>query len=406
MAAYFFRAASLEGDITEGIVDGSNRESVVELIQSQGRIPIRVELKTETPAKKLSKSSNSFFRRRKKDQILTFTRELSTLLKAGLSLDKSLSLLIEVNSVDPYSQVLANLQEKIKGGASFADALESEGIEFPSIYVSLVRAGELGGALETVLERLADHLERSSELRESLKSAMIYPMILVVVAISSIILLLTYVIPQFKELFEGMGSALPMSTAIVLQAGDFVKHQGWIVLLVILLVVMLIRYQLRTPEGKFRWHKRVLSMPLLGGLVTRMEVAVFSRTLGTLLQNGIPMMKAISIVRETVQNRVITKSMDEVIKGLKEGGNLSSPLAESGYFPEFAVQMIRVGEESGEMEQMLLHVADIYDKEVNRELKRTLALLEPILILVLGVIIAGVIMSILVAIMGINQMVV
>lgn len=406
MAAYFFRAASLEGDITEGIVDGSNRESVVELIQSQGRIPIRVELKTETPEKKLSKSSNSFFRRRKKDQILTFTRELSTLLKAGLSLDKSLSLLIEVNSADPYSQVLANLQDKIKSGATFADALESEGGEFPSIYVSLVRAGELGGALETVLERLADHLERSSELRESLKSAMIYPMILVVVAISSIILLLTYVIPQFKELFEGMGSSLPMSTAIVLQAGDFVKHQGWIVLLVIFLVVMLIRYQLRTPEGKLRWHRRVLSMPLLGGLVTRMEVAVFSRTLGTLLQNGIPMIKAISIVRETVQNRVITKSMDEVIKGLKEGGNLSSPLAESGYFPDFAVQMIRVGEESGEMEQMLLHVADIYDKEVNRELKRTLSLLEPILILVLGVIIAGVIMSILVAIMGINQMVV
>ncbi|EGV52485.1 general secretion pathway protein GspF [Candidatus Endoriftia persephone str. Guaymas] len=405
MPNYFFKAASLDGEVTEGTTEGASREAVVKMIQAQGRVPIQVELSHALSASSKALKPVGLFRRNK-DQLLLFTRELSTLLKAGLSLDRSLALLISVNSDPAFSQVLSALQEKIKGGDSFADALAAQQGIFPDIYISLARAGELGGTLESVMARLADHLERSSELKGSLKSAMIYPIILVIVAIVSIIILLTYVIPQFKELFEGMGAALPLSTAIVLQAGDLLKAYGWIFVSLIVLFVLWIRYQLQRPKGQYRWHRRVLSLPLLGELITKMEVAVFSRTLGTLLQNGIPMVKAMGIVRETLQNRVIADSMDGVINGLKEGARLTTQLKKAGCFPEFSVQMIGVGEESGELEQMLLHIAEIYDKEVNRSIKQSLAILEPMLILFLGVIVAGVIMSILVAIMGINQLVI
>jgi general secretion pathway protein F len=405
MPNYFFRAASLDGEVTEGTTEGVSREAVVKAIQAQGRVPIRVELSHATNDGPRSARSTGLFRRNK-DQLLLFTRELSTLLKAGLSLDRSLALLISVNNDPAFSQVLSALQEKIKGGGSFADALAAQQGVFPDIYISLARAGELGGTLELVMARLADHLERSNELKGSLKSAMIYPIILVIVAIVSIIILLTYVIPQFKELFEGMGAALPLSTAIVLRAGDLLKAYGWILAVLIALGALWIRYQLQRPTGQYRWHRRLLSLPLFGDLITKMEVAVFSRTLGTLLQNGIPMVKAMGIVRETLQNRVIADSMDGVINGLNEGARLTSQLKRAGCFPEFSVQMIGVGEESGELESMLLHIAEIYDKEVNRSIKQSLAILEPMLILFLGVIVAGVIMSILVAIMGINQLVI
>jgi general secretion pathway protein F len=406
MENYFFKATTMDGEILEGSVEAESKESVIELIQSQGRVPIRVELGLGSEVQKnVFKKSQPLFKRKNK-HLLNFTSELSTLLKAGLSLDMALALLINVNSAPEFTEVLEDIKERINGGASFADALETRKDIFPQIYVSLIRAGEMGGALEKVTENLAEHLERNNELRDSLKTAMVYPIILILVAVIAIVILLTYVIPQFKELFEGMGSELPLSTVIVLQSGDFVHQYGWGVVLGIVMVVLFIKKQLKTNEGQYRWHKRALALPMAGDLIVKMEVTIFSRTLGTLLSNGIPMMKAMKIVKQTIQNRVMVQGMEKVIKALNEGESLSAPLKKIDCFPTFAVQMIRVGEESGELEQMLLHLADIYEKEVSKSMKQTLSLLEPVLILVLGAIIAGVIMSILVAIMGINQIVI
>ncbi|MES9963137.1 MAG: type II secretion system F family protein [Candidatus Sedimenticola sp. 20ELBAFRAG] len=403
MPVFQFKSATPSGDIVEGTLDAPSRSKAVEKIQSQGQLPIRVEeyrAKAEKPRYKLA-------RRRKitQDQLTVATNELATLLKAGLPLERALSILISLSQEEALVDVLTDVREQVKGGSTLADALDSQEGVFSRFYVNLVRAGETGGALENVLERLSEHLETAKEIRDSIVSALIYPAILVFVALLSILILLTYVIPQFADLFEGAGQALPLATRITLAAGEGMQQYGWLMVLAVIGLVMAIRSQLSKPASSYRWHGWFLKLPVLGEILIRIEVARFSRTLGILLNNGVPLLKAMSIVKDTVENQVIAEGVDRVAGSLKEGQQLAEPLAENAKFPPFAVHMIRVGEESGNLEDMLLQVATLYDREIQTGIKRSLALLEPLLILVLGMIIAGVVMSILVAILGINQLV-
>jgi general secretion pathway protein F len=221
----------------------------------------------------------------------------------------------------------------------------------------------------------------------------------------SIFILLAYVIPQFSELFEGMGASLPLATQIVMVSGDLLQSYGWVGLILVLLGWWWVRRQLMQHQGRLRWHARFMKLPVVGDLITKVEVARFSRTLGTLLSNGVPLLKAITIVKDVVGNQVISEGIGTVVNSLKAGQRLADPLSEHTTFPPFAIHMIQVGEESGNLEGMLIQVADIFDKEVSTSVKRALALLEPILILTLGLLIAGIVMSILVAILGVNQLV-
>jgi general secretion pathway protein F len=239
-----------------------------------------------------------------------------------------------------------------------------------------------------------------------LVSALIYPAILIVVALASIFILLGYVVPQFTEMFEGAEQVLPLSTRITISIGDALQRYGWVMLLFVAAIIALLRRQLRNPASQYAWHVWLLRLPMIGALTVKIEVARFSRTLSTLLQNGVPLLKALAIARETVSNRVMGDGLERVASGLKEGQSFAEPLAEEARFPPLAVQMIRVGEESGELEDILLQVADTYDRDTQVTVKRTLAVLEPALILVLGVIIAAVIISILAAILSINELVI
>jgi general secretion pathway protein F len=213
------------------------------------------------------------------------------------------------------------------------------------------------------------------------------------------------VVPQFTQLFEGAGKVLPLPTRITIAVGEGIQSYGWLFLVAVAGALGLLRLQLRNPAGRYRWHARFLRLPVVGGVIARVEVARFARTLGTLLHNGVPLLKALAIVKDTVANEVIARGLEKVAGGLKEGQSLAGPLAENARFPAFAVHMIRVGEESGRLEEMLNQVAAVYDRETQVALKRALTLLEPILILGLGMVIAGVIMSILLAILGINELV-
>jgi general secretion pathway protein F len=248
-------------------------------------------------------------------------------------------------------------------------------------------------------------MEKSKEIRSAMVSALIYPAILIVVALTSIFILLGYVVPQFTELFEGAGQVLPLPTRITIAVGEALQNYGWVAPVLIAGSVWAIRRQLDDPAGRRRWHDRALKLPLVGALITRIEVARFARTLGTLLHNGVPLLKALSIVKDSIGNQIVADGIERVAGSLKQGQSLAQPLAEATVFPPFAIHMIRVGEESGRLEDLLLQVADIYDRETQVAIKRTLSLLEPVLILVLGVIIAAVIISILVAILGMNQLV-
>jgi general secretion pathway protein F len=304
------------------------------------------------------------------------------------------------------ADLLGNIQQGVKQGATLADAMELEGKVFSRFYISLVRAGESSGALELVLERLAEQMESAKAVRDELSSALIYPAMLVIVAVSSILILLGYVIPQFTEMFEGVGQALPLSTRITIGVGEMIQSYGWILVLGVALAVGIIRLQLKDDSTALKWHKRLLELPLAGPIIIKMEVAHFARTLSILLHNGIPLLKALIIVKDTMRNLVLARGIERVAGGLREGQSLAQPLAELTYFPAFAIHMIGVGEQSGNLQEILTQVAGTYDRDTQTTIRRALALLEPMLILVLGVVIAAAIISILVAILSVNDLVI
>jgi general secretion pathway protein F len=405
VTAFTYKAVASDGEIVQGVLEAASREAAVGQIHLKGQVPIRVEERRQVA----KQGGRRLFSRRKRvglEQITAFTREMATLLKSGQPIDAALSILISIaGEASRLSEHLANVRERLKGGDSFADSLAGEAGLFSDFYVQMVRAGEAGGALERVLERLAIHLQQSKEVRDSLVSALIYPMILMFVALVSILILMTYVIPQFRDLFQDMGQALPLSTQITMAVADGLQHYGWLLGLLLFAVVLFFKWQLGQRPAAKRWHGRILHMPIIGGIVKQVEAARFCRTLGTLLENGVPLLKSVAIVKQTISNFVIADGMDLVVSSLKSGHRLADPLVEHAHFPTFALHMIRIGEESGQLEPMLMQTADILDQETQTLIKRALSLVEPIMILVLGVIIAGVIMSILVAILGVNQLV-
>ena len=404
MPGFQYKAVSADGEVVQGTLEGSDRKQVVEQLHALGQTPIRIDETAVIPVRS-GRKRRGRKRRLSEEQIANATRELSTLLRAGLPLDRALGVLISLSEGEPIAELLVNVRKEVNGGATLADAIESQGGAFNRFYINLLRAGEAGGALEVVLERLAEHMQQSKEVHDAMVSAMIYPAILIVVAVSSIFILLGYVVPQFTELFEDVGQVLPLPTRITIAVGEGLQSYGWVALLVVVAGVWIIRRQLEDPRGRRRWHARFLNMPLAGAIITRVEVARFARTLGTLLHNGVPLLKALSIVKDSIGNQVIADGIERVSGSLKQGQSLAEPLAEAALFPPFAIHMIRVGEESGRLEELLLQVASIYDRETQVTIKRTLSLLEPVLILVLGIVIAAVIISILMAILGINQLV-
>jgi general secretion pathway protein F len=404
MATFQYKAATADGTVVVGVLSGSTREHVVEQLQALGHTPIRVDESSDQSRKK-----QQWQLRRKRvtqEQIADSTRELSTLLHAGLPLDRALSILISLSEGSALQELLDNVRERVKEGATLADAVEEQGPAFSRFYVNLLRAGESGGALEVVLERLANHMERSKEVRDTLISALVYPAILVVVAFLSIFLLLGYVVPQFAQMFDGVGQVLPLSTRITIAVGETLQQYWWLLALLIAAAIWIVRRQLTNTSSSYKWHAWSLRLPIVGAVIVKMEVARFAHTLRTLLNNGIPLLKSLSIVKETMGNRVLAKDLERVVGSLKEGQSLAEPLAETTHFPSFAVHMIRVGEESGNLQEILLQVATTYDRDTQITIKRSLALLEPMLILILGVIIAAVIISILVAILSINELVI
>jgi len=302
--------------------------------------------------------------------------------------------------------MLQSIRDSVRGGKSLSQALDTHREVFSRFYVSIVRAGEAGGALGTVLTRLAENMERSKELRESVMSALIYPVILVCVAVASVMILLAYVVPQFQATFAQAGKALPLPTQIVIAAGTALRHYWWLMLGGTIALVWLFRRRLRQPNVRFRWDQRLLRWPLIGDVVAKVEVARLARTLGTLLGNGVTLLAGLSIVKETMTNTVLAQGLDGVITRLREGKGFGRPLAETGLYPRLATQMILVGEESGQLEEMLSRVAEVYDREVAVAVRRFLAILEPVLIVGLAVMVICIVLSIWLGIIGMTELVV
>jgi general secretion pathway protein F len=417
MAMFHYKAVNSSGVVAVGELEAANESEIVERLRDQGLMPMQVAHAARSAiagaAGGVGAGAVAHGSRRRwfapktvsRDHLLTLTRELATLLRAGLPLDRALEILIGLADTAPVSALLQGIRDDVRGGKSLSQAIDARRDVFSRFYVNIIRAGEAGGALGTVLTRLADTMERNKELRESVISALIYPTILIGVSMLSLMLILAYVVPQFEQTFAQAGRALPLATQVVIFVGTGIKQWWWAIATLAVLWFLWMRRRLRDPVVRTRWDARLLRWPLIGDVVTKVETARFARTLATLLANGVTLLSGLAIVKDTLGNMVLANALDGVIARLREGKGFARPLGETGLYPKLATQMVLVGEESGRLEEMLNRVAEIYDSEVAMAIKRFLAVLEPALILSLAVMIGSIVFSILIGVMGMSELV-
>jgi general secretion pathway protein F len=401
MAEYLYKATTISGQTVEGSMDGRDEETVVQSLHQLGYIPIRIISAQE---KGTGFRLSSFLPQRvgMKD-ILVFTQEFSTLISAGLPIDRSLNILGTLTENGRLREVVKDVLKRIEGGNSLTEALGQYPRIFSKLYVNMVKAGESGGFLETILSRLAQYLQSTKEIRDYLISVMIYPLILTIVSGISVTILVTFVIPRFARIFSGLGQTIPLPTQIMLFASQFVKNYWWAGLGAIVLIYLGLRIYLQQEERKFRWDQFKLRWIAVGDLIKKIEVARFSRTLGTLLQSGVPILPALNLVKEVSQNRAISRSIADIHDRLREGKGISKSLEKTEVFPPLAVHMIGVGEETGRLDEMLMKVADTYEENIQNSLKRFVSLLEPMIILIMGAVVGFIVISMLLAIFSINE---
>ncbi|MCU7917750.1 MAG: type II secretion system F family protein [Candidatus Thiodiazotropha sp. (ex Epidulcina cf. delphinae)] len=402
MALFLYKASGANGEVQQGEMEAEDTRQVIIELQREQLIPLQV--KRVTGLRGLLRYGAASRSKIGQKQILSFAKELATLLKAGLPLEGALSLMARLSSDEAVSEVIDSLNESIKGGASFSRALEKHRDLFPRLFVSMIKAGEAGGMLSEALERITEYMERAQELKESVRSALIYPTILLLVAAISVMVLLVFVVPQFSQMFQDMGRELPLPTQVVLAAGDFLKQYWWLLLAGLFLAIALFRVWLERADNQYRWDRWLLTLPLAGELLLKVETARLSRTLSSLLHNGLTLLSAVTLSQEVLNNRYIARGVEQAAQKLKQGKGLSAPLIEQKVLPELAIRMLQVGEESGDIGTMLADVADVYDREVRETVQRLLTLVEPVLIVGLGLIIAGIIISILLAMLSVNDL--
>ncbi len=336
--------------------------------------------------------------------VLALTSELAIMLRAGLALDNALRVLIDMGHKPSVAALMQGVLDAVKGGTPLSRALAQHRSLFGDFYINMVRSGEASGQMSAVLDRLVEHMERQRALRESVVSATIYPAILLAVAVLSLIAMLGFVVPQFEKLFTDMGDALPLPTRIVMNMGQAFTQYGLLIGLLLAGAGVLLARWAKSSAGRHWWQARLLRLPLVGRLALKYQITLFSRSLGTLLGNGVPMLTALHIATETVGNTVLQQALARVAPIVKEGGRVVQALTATGIFEPLAINLIRVGEETGRVGPMMLELANILNREVETGIKRLLTLVEPVLILVLGVLIAAIIVSILLGILSINDL--
>ncbi len=403
MPLFRYKAINAQGETLQGEMEAASEQEVIAHLQQAGHMPIEA-----SPAgsgfslERLLQHKN----RPKSADLLRFTQQLSNLINAGMPLDRSLQVLEELAEEEPMRRLIHDLREEVREGSSLADAMQARHGVFNRLYINMVRAGELSGALDKTLTRLAEYQERAHALKQNVTSALIYPTLLLLMAIGSVVLLLVFVVPQFAPLFDEMGGELPGITRMVLAVAGFVQHWWWVMLPAVVALWFWGKAQMENPQTRRKWDAFFLQMPLLGDLLARLEMARLARTLSTLLENGVAMLTALSIGRKVLGNTVMADDVAEAAEAVKKGGMLAPSLSKNGHFPRLALQMIQVGEETGKLESMLDKVANTYDDEVQLAVERMLSILVPVLIIGLAVLIGVIVMSIILAIISVNDIVV
>ncbi len=400
MTLYYYKVVTPSGETLEGQLDVTTHEEAIGKLQDAGNIPLEVR---EADGGDSGSLFASLFKKKalREAQIVQFTQQLATLLGAGQPLDRALQILLDLPEGEKAKRMLERIRDQVRGGTPLSDALESETGVFSRLYVNMVRAGEAGGALDDTLARLADYLERSANLKSSVINAMIYPAFLVGMVLLSLMVLLIYVVPQFAPMFQDMNIEMPLITRIVLAVGSTLQGFWWAIVAAIIFGAGWLRRQMADPVARLKIDERLLKMRVVGDVVRKIETARLARTLGTLLKNGVPLLNGLTVARNVMTNTVLAEAVGNAAEDVKTGGGLGYALTQSKRFPKLALQMISVGEESGELDTMLLKVADTFDIEVKNTLDRLLAALVPATTIAMTVIVAMIMMAIVLPIMNI-----
>jgi type IV pilus assembly protein PilC len=407
MPTFAYTARSRSGEKVAGDLEAKDRRSALADIERRGLIPVSVkegaaaEGGAARPAKKrftLSRPDRMTMR-----EVLIFTTELSDLLASGMTLGNALNTLANRRSGKGSDAIIASLRTEIVRGASLSDALLRHPKIFTNLYVNMIRAGEASGALHEVLMRLVEHYERLQDLKEKVGMALVYPMIVVVMGLATLVFAMVSIVPKFQALFDGMKQALPLPTRILIGSSKFMTSYGLVVLGVIVVIAVVMNRWVKTKRGRIWWHGTLLRMPLIKGIVASGIYANFARTLGTLLVNGVPVLQALRIVGQTVGNAVITRELDNARDRVTDGTSISGPLAAGKVFPEMMTDMLSIGEQTGDMVSALTHIARRYENELDRNVKIFTAALEPLLIVFVAVGVGFVAIAILMAVFEITN---
>jgi general secretion pathway protein F len=407
MTTFSYKAADQSGKIVTGTQDALDEKSVVAALQARGYIPIRITSGAGASSRLSSRWQKRIFgilNRISDRDILRFTEDLATLLGAGITLDRGLQILRDAAEKQAFISVLSDVLKTIQKGSYLSEALAEHPGQFSRFYVNMVKAGEAGGFLDLILERMNIYLRDIKELKDYIVSAMIYPLFLVCIGGVSILVLLTYVIPKFAVIFADLGQTIPLSTQALLGTAAFFQKYFLLLLAVFAAAIFFWRRYSMTSAGRYRIDSWLARMPVAGKFIRELETARFARTLGTLIRSGVPILGSLTLVQDVMRNRVIAESLDVIRERVREGDALSKPLADSNVFPQLATQMIAVGEETGRLDEMLFKIGDIYEKKVKNFIKRGMSLMEPAVILIMGILVGFIVISMLMAIFSMNEM--
>jgi len=390
MAVFRWEGMKKTGEIIKGSTDAQNESAVIALLRQQDIRPINVK---EKKALLNLEKINIFKEKIKEKDLAIFTRQFATMIDAGLPLVQCLDILGTQQPNKTFQKTIKSIKASIEGGSTFAEALKKHPDTFNSLYSNLVAAGEVGGMLDTILTRLATYIEKAAKLKGRVKGAMIYPIVVLSVAAGVITILLLFVIPIFAKMFAGVGAALPMPTQLVLDLSNFLKDYFIFIFLGIALIIYAVKSYHKTDSGKVILDGLVLKLPVFGDIIRKNAVARFTRTLATMVTSGVPIMDGLEIVAKTSGNQIIENAIMKSRESIAAGKTIAEPLGQTKVFPSMVVQMISVGETTGNMDTMLVKIADFYDEEVDTAVAAMTSLIEPLLIVFLGVIIGGIVIA-------------
>lgn len=396
MADYYYEALDRGGKQVRGTIDAANEDVIVEKLRGMGYYPLKVVLHKKSAAQAdlfALPGLRLIFHRIKTKHVMTFTRQLATLIDAGLPIIRSLLILEEQVESVVFRDKIKQIAKDIEGGSSLSDAMAKHPGVFDPLYVNMVRAGEIGGVLEAVLNKIAEFLEKRQALIGKVRSAMMYPIVVSLLAIGITAFILIKIIPKFVDIFSQMGAELPWLTMMLVKASHILIHEAWKVLLAVALVWIVYWRINKTREGKHVFDRLKLRLPVFGMLLRKVAIVRFAGTLATLIQAGVPILQALDIVRDTSGNEVIARAMDKVYNSVKDGESIHEPLRDSKVFPPLVVHMVAVGEETGAIDAMLNKVAEAYEREVNDTVNALTSILEPLLIVFLGVIVGTIVIA-------------